>query len=397
MSAKVERKLYSINTNVTKIGSGKSFIHYDIDLSKEKCPEKKMYLGRKLKVRKVIAVDKILITDDNGIPLQPREDINLPKNQSALETSLRMRGWMHDQEPLFVEPHPDNNKIYILVSGFNRYGAIIALGWTHVIVDVYEDAEILEDQVLFKYRVNNDNLPSAQNKDIDFVKATVEAIDKKAIKPVKNLMNDNNVQNEDYQYTDDDIASFLRKVVSTSDGTLLRKEEAIIKRNKNGDLDRSCLVAKVRRLRGVESHMKPLDGITAQLELKRLGKGYKGAEGFKSTGEIAFAFHPKNEAVLATHFHKGAQYYKQYGTTIDFYGYIQSPSSMTLKQDRKDIVTVFEKFLKTAEENISTCISGKDTNIIVRDIFKLRGAIPQDLSKDASKGGLPKETSIIEL
>ena len=70
---------------------------------------------------------------------------------------------------------------------------------------------------------------------------------------------------------------------------------------------------------------------------------------------------------------------------------------MTLKQDRKDIVTEFENFLKKADEIVSTCNSGIDTDIIVRDIFKLKGALPQDLSKDPSKGGLPKEETIVIL
>jgi len=389
-------RIYPVDINATT-GTGKSLFDYDLLKSKKKCPEKKHYLGRKHKIRKVIPVENILIMDDNGIPLQPREEINLPKNQTILENSLRRRGWIHNQEPLFVEPHPDNNKIYILVSGFNRYGAIVVLGWTHVLVDVYEDALILEDQVLFKYRVNNDNLPSAPNKDIDFVKAAVEAIDKNAIMPVKNLMDDDIVPDEDYDYTDEDIAGFLRKVVSTSDGTLLKSETAILKKNKKGKLDKSCLVAKVRKQRGVERHMKSLDGKTASQVLKELGKGYGGLDGFKTTGEIAFVFPPTNPSVLRTTFWQGVQYYLQYGVDIDVYGYIETPSSMTLKQDRKDIVTVFESFLNTAQEIISTCNSGIDTDIIVRDIFKLKGALPQDLSKDPSKGGLPKEQTIVKL
>jgi hypothetical protein len=383
--------------SITSTKSGKTLFDFDIAKSKRECPEKKHHFGRKHKIRKVVPVENILILDENGIPLQPREEINLPKNQTILVTSLRMRGWIHNQEPLFVEPHPDNNKIYILVSGFNRYGAIDVLGWTHVLVDVYEDALILEDQVLFKYRVNNDNLPSAPNKDIDFVKAAVEAIDKNAIIPVNNLMDDDIVPDEDYTYTDEDIAGFLRKAVSTSDGTLLKSETAIFKKNKKGKLDTSCLVAKVRKQRGIEKHMKSLDGKTAPQVLKELGKGYGGLDGFKTTGEIAFVFPPTNPSVLRTTFWQGVQYYLQYGVDIDVYGYIETPSSMTLKQDRKDIVTVFESFLDIAQEIVSTCNSGIDTDIIVRDIFKLKGALPQDLSKDPSKGGLPKETTIIKL
>ena len=40
-------------------------------------------------------------------------------------------------------------------------------------------AEEIEDQILFKYIVNNDNnTPSSPNKDIDSIKGTVEMIDK---------------------------------------------------------------------------------------------------------------------------------------------------------------------------------------------------------------------------
>ena len=119
----------------------------------------------------------------------------------------------------------------------------------YIIVDVYDDAEKLEDQVLFKYVVNNDNLPSAQNKNIDFVKGAVEAID-------KNVVN---------QKKDSAIVDFLKKITCTSDGIALRTPDEIesYERDKieddgtviKGALKKSCLLYKVRRQRGKEAHI----------------------------------------------------------------------------------------------------------------------------------------------
>ena len=61
-------------------------------------------------------------------------------------------------------------------------------------------------------------------------------------------------------------------------------------------MKKSCLLYKVRRQRGKEAHIKPLDGSGANQVLKELGRGYAGATLISSLQgtEIGYAFEEKN-------------------------------------------------------------------------------------------------------
>ena len=294
-------------------------------------------------------ISDILIEDpETGESLQSREQVNVVANVWDLKSSLKYRGWKHNEQPLFVQQVKGKPKLFLLRSGFNRLTSAIELGWKYIIVDVYEDAAILEDQILFKYVVNNDNLPSAQNRDIDFVKGTVEAIDKQGLT------------------TDKEIVAFLKKITSTSDGIALRTpseiedyESSYFEVDENGEtiviegkLKKSCLLYKVRRKRGKESHIRPLDGSGANAILKRLNRGYAGASLLNSGegAELGYAFEEKNS--LHRIFWDGIKLYAKYRTSIMCYGYIENPSSVTLEADRLSTKEHFNEFLEEAKRKI---------------------------------------------
>jgi hypothetical protein len=302
---------------------------------------------------------------------------------------------MHDHEPLYVVPHPAKKGFYKLVGGFNRYHVMtVDLGWTHVIVDVWESAISKEDELKFPVMINNDNTSSAPNKDIDYIKVAVKAVETKCITPVNEK---DRGSGKDYEYTDDDIANFLMEVVKTTDGAMLRTEREIIKKSKKGVLLGGCLVYKVRRVVGYDASLLCLDGVSVYTELQKLGKGWKGEKGYETTGELVYAFPPTNDGVLRTTFWKGVQLYKEYNKPIDVYGYIEQPISSTLKSDRERIKNKYEDWMKICEEIVETCNSSITDHINVRDIFRLKGFLPQDKSPDPSRNGEPTEVDIIEV
>ena len=340
-------RLHTNRKDVIFAGLKKEF---DIPLTRKECPPLEYYIGCKFLKRIVVKISDILIKDpETGKSLQSREQVNVVANVWDLKSSLKYRGWKHDEQPLFVQQAKGKSKLFLLRSGFNRLKSAIELGWNYIIVDVYEDAAILEDQILFKYVVNNDNLPSASNKDIDFVKGTVEAIDKQGLT------------------TDKEVVAFLKKITSTSDGIALRTpseiedyESSYFGEDENGNtiiiegaLKRSCLLYKVRRKRGKESHILPLDGTGANAILKNLGRGYSGASLItsKEGTELGYAFEEKNS--LHRIFWDGLKLYSKYSKPIMCFGYIENPSSVTLNADR---VSTKEHFNEFIEEDCTTSL-----------------------------------------
>lgn len=363
---------------------------FNVALSKELYPQKPFYIGCAIKKTLVVPIDTILIVDpETGESLQSREQINVTTNVTELTTSLRYRGWLHSEQRLFVQEVKGRKNLYLLRSGFNRLTAATELGWKYIIVDVYEDAAEAEDQILFKYVVNNDNTPSSQNKDIDFVKGTVEAIDKQGLT------------------TDAEVVAFLKKITCTSDGIALRTpseiedyEASSFEKDENGEivvipglLKRSCLLYKVRRKRGKEAHIRPLDGNGANAILKRLRRGYHGASLITTQegSELGYAFEEKNS--LHRIFWDGIKLYSKYTKPIMCFGYIENPSSVTLEADRTSCKEHFNDFIEEAKKKIYPTIdfdklgvnTMNDVPWNIEEIFKWGGFIPQDETMVNSK------------
>ena len=86
---------------------------FDIALSRKLCPPIEFYIGCGHKKRIVLAIDSILIKDpETGEELQSREAINVTNNVSELKSSLKYRGWLHDEQPIFVQPAKGNKKVF---------------------------------------------------------------------------------------------------------------------------------------------------------------------------------------------------------------------------------------------------------------------------------------------
>lgn len=359
---------------------------YDIELTRELCPPKETYQTCKFKKRLVVHKDKIHIIDPiTREPLQPREEINLTQNVIEIKTSFKYRGWLHSEEPLFVQVAADGN--FILRSGFNRYKAATESGWEYLLVDVYEDAPVQKDNIAFKYVCNNTNLPSKPNKDIDFIRGVVEAIDANAIN----------------QEVEEEIISFLKQITSTDDGMRLKTDEEIVNYvdvtevNDDGsestiqELSTSCLLYKVYRQRGKNRNILPLDGKGANQILNSLGKGWAGARN-KDVTELGYCFEKKTTC------HRilwdGMKLYNKYQTPIMLYGYIENPSSMTLKSDRVETLARYEWFIEECVRRFTDSLDYHKMGLNFmelewkfREIFQWGGFIPQDKTPHCDESG----------
>jgi hypothetical protein len=149
-------------------------------------------------------------------------------------------------------------------------------------------------------------------------------------------------------------------------------------------------VYKVRRERGQEKSLQPFRSATAKLKLKEL-------ELINDNTTHVFTFPlADKKTVLNTIFKYGIKSYieSKGKKQIELYCYIEQPAYETLQEDREACKIAFEQFLIEYEEIVSACYSGDKDGIIIRDIFTLKGAIPQDYSIVA---GVVRERSIVEL
>lgn len=347
---------------------------YDKELMLKLCPPKEVFNNNTYVKTIVIDID-LIETTLGGVSLQPRELINLTDNVMDLKRSFERRGWVHGEERLFVTKSKDDPKKVTLKSGFNRHGGAKEAGWKYLPVDVYEESALESDNILFKYRANNDNLPSKPNKDLDFIKGCVEAIDKNAI-----------------ENTDESIVKFLTEITKTSDGIALKTPLDIEDYTKDAELTTNCLLYKVRRQRGKTKSLMPMDGSRANKWLKDNGYGYLGDRGITSgkTDKMGYAFGDRNS--FKRIFWDGMKHYIKYGLPMPLYGYVENPVSTALDQQRLDVEKRYQKFIETGEDIVRATLEDNEeiaenpvalsqlkTNL--SEVFPWGGHIPQDYSQ----------------
>ena len=370
--------------NVAHAGLKKEF---DIALSKKLCPPRKNHLNNVFEKRIVTSVDNIIIQDENEVSYQPRENINVLSNVNDLTPSFRYKGWLHDQKPLVCTTSKSVKGKFVLRRGFNRYETVTnRLGWKFIIIDVYKESANVRDNILFAYQDNNGNLPSAPNKDIDFVKGAVQFID------------ETNVDQSD----DKAIIAFLEEIVKDEDGIPMRTQDEIVNylplMDEEGHqigkvVNKGCLLYKVRLKRGRVKTLRPLDGTGANALLHSLNLPWAGDKGIQSvdnsTMDLGYAYNgnPNPHRILWD----GLKYYRKYQKPVFLFGYVQNPSSTTLESDRRTCYEHYKGFIQECELRFSNTLDTSDLTKFLEwkfdEIFPWGGFIPQDesINKDGNK------------
>ena len=374
---------------------------FDISLSKKLCPPVLNNQGQTFVKRIVTSVDNIIEikegTDDESY--QPREQINVISNVNDLTPSFRYNGWLHDQRPLSVEPSKSVKGKYVLRRGFNRLTTVRdRLGWRYIIVDVYEPSSNVTENILYKYQDNNNHLPGAKNKDVDYIKGAVEWFDTTDVAP------------ED----DKAIIKFLTEIVKNEDGVMQKTKEEVADYvpvlDDNGfqigkKVKKGCLLYKFRLQRGKTKSLVSLDGTSANKLLHSLGRPWAGDKGLQSddnpTMDIGYAFESTNS--LHRIMWDGAKYFRQYRKPIWLFGYVQNPTSETLMSDRLACKEHYEFFLKECETRLGDMAMSManpkkaygdwDVDWKYDDVFVWGGFLPQDKSID--ENGNQREKDII--
>ena len=112
----------------------------------------------------------------------------------------------------------------------------------------------------------------------------------------------------------------MKKITCTSDGIALRSPLEIADYKLSsfndegevvaGTLKTSCLLYKVRRQRGKEAHIRPLDGSGANKILKRLKRGYQGNSLIISGDGSELGYHFEEKNSLHRIFWDGLKFWK---------------------------------------------------------------------------------------
>ena len=330
-------------------------------------------------------------TDDESY--QPREQINVISNVNDLTPSFRYNGWLHDQRPLSVEPSKSVKGKYVLRRGFNRLTTVRdRLGWRYIIVDVYEPSSNVTQNILYKYQDNNNHLPGAKNKDVDYIKGAVEWFDTTDVSP------------ED----DKAIVKFLTEIVKNENGVMQKTKEEVADYvpvlDDNGvqigkKVKKGCLLYKFRLQRGKTKSLVSLDGTSANKLLHSLGRPWAGDKGLQSddnpTMDIGYAFEATNS--LHRILWDGLKYYTKYNRPVYLFGYVQNPTSETLMSDRKACKEHFDYFIKQCEIRFADTLETSQLNQLLTwkfdEIFVWGGFLPQDKSID--ENGNQREKDII--
>jgi hypothetical protein len=87
----------------------------------------------------------------------------------------------------------------------------------------------------------------------------------------------------------------------------------------------------------------------------------------------------------------GLKYYRKYQKPIHLFGYVQNPSSTTLRADRRTCYEHYKGFIQECELRFSNTLDGSDLTGFFEwkfdEIFPWGGFIPQDesINKDGNK------------
>ena len=108
---------------------------FDIQISLKECPPNKNGVGVTWLKRIAVKLDTLVVTDDKGVTLQPRQKNLNEQDHENLETSFNANGILYDREVMVVEQRADGK--LELQSGFNRHHVLLTkLGITTWFVDV---------------------------------------------------------------------------------------------------------------------------------------------------------------------------------------------------------------------------------------------------------------------
>lgn len=337
---------------------------FDVELSLKMCPPKK-YPGAKFVKRIVVRREKITYPDNE----QTRVHAVKQPNVVQIRDSLEVNGWIHTEDPPFGYVDPDNKDRYIGISGFNRNAALSQLGWETIIFDVYAFDSPLAKRIA-KTQANQHRTPFSPNTKEDLIKQVILAIKSNEIEP-------NEVS--------------IKEMISLIASDKTQKEQKKIFENVMKQKGGSDTIRTYHTAKG--------DYSTEEAALK-LQLPYAGDEHFKSFGRLGYIGSIKTPKTVL---YDAKVLSNSYGNAkVSFIAFIDNPKEQPkIYEQRKQYKESFDEFLRKDAEFILNIVKSYGVNTTVDEILKkypivFQGFLPQVITPDVSKGGKPKEETLVD-
>ena len=359
-------------TNKSKPSSPKVRLVINVEQSKQmdSCPvhlvEADLVLyGGKHKKRIIINLDQIIFD-------QPRKHGNPPGHSDAIYDDFIANGYRYRERPIVVV-QIKGTKLYRALSGHNRKVALGKLGEIAYICDVVEfDSELGESE--YADRTNGDHAPALSGNKADLINRLTKDIDD----------------------------GYLPAEVDKIKESLLRR--APHKRNKPAEL-KTILSEVIARA-------QPYEHFKTYYSDKRHGKGFESTTGTagqrlgipyfknqnKNITEVGYIRKSFSKTV-AGDMRKVLVEYGGQPVYLTFFVEAPKDGPNSLKIQRKNILRKFKKWV--LEEKLYTATKlGLSINDPVMDNFNIpfiiAGFLDQDITPDSSKGGNPKEETLVD-
>jgi hypothetical protein len=279
-------------------------------------------------------------------------------NVSELEESYTTYNLIYSEPVQVVMVDPENKDRFVGIAGSHRDRAQHNLGWEYAIYDVVEFETPLA-RLTFGF-TSNHHKPAQRLTKFDIHKGITNAIKTGVI------------TNEDKS-----VKSFIDKIAPSSD----RSKETLFN--------------TYRQTHSKFENLEAFGAKEANNKAKELGLPYKGAENYPNTGEYGYIKEPGG---FQTVLYGGLKLWLEHGEDIQLTGYITNPDPTTLVRRRKTEQKAFDEMNELCYQ-IASKMTGMDTDEVKklgRAPFKYNGFLPQVISADPGKGGLPVETELVD-
>ena len=280
-------------------------------------------------------------------------------NIHQLKDSYLVNGILYDEPVQVVEVDPNNKDRFVGIAGYHRNAAQELLGWDIAIYDIVE-FKTPRDRLKFGY-TSNHHLPAQKTDKNDIKKGISKAIAENIIKN-----------------TDADIKDFLEEIAADKTVT-----------------ERRYLLMAYRRDHSAYENLESFGSIKANEKAEELQIPHLGKKGEPITGDYGYIKPPGGHYNVM---YDGLKLWMLDDRDIYVTGYITNPNPVKLvkrREGEKKNIMNLNSFLYE--------VAAKLTDMPIDEIkakgkapFIYNGFLPQVISADPTKGGLPVETTKVD-